>query len=137
MSKQLIHTDSRQFGHKLTIPFDGTIQLGSKGEATVSERAAKVLLTIPFWVDPEAKPATKKKAVAETDEEDAIESKLQFEEEDENSGFTGLDLENLKGLELSELLEIAEMAGVKVAKAMQTNKTALVAFLKSKLKSKI
>lgn len=132
MSKQLVHDDPKFFNQKLNVPIDGVIQLGPKGEVTVSDEAAKILLTIPKWFDP----AAVKKTV-ETAPKAKKESKLVLEEEPVNSGLGDFDLENLDKLELGELQEVAVAAQIEVPPVLKNNKKGLTTFLKKRLKEKL
>jgi hypothetical protein len=129
MSKQLIHSDPRFFNSSLSIPHDGVVKVGPKGEVTVSERAARVLLTIPHWEDPEKE--------EETEQESKTGGKLVFEPAAGDSGLSGFDFESLDGFDTAELLEVAAAADLKVPVPMRTNKKSLTTFLRNALKKKL
>jgi|SRR5579872_6687264 len=141
MSKTLILTDPRCHNKPMNVPVDGVIHIGPKGEVAVSEKAAKVLLTIDGWV--EATPENVKKVAkstkkgAENDDQTPDPGKVTVEESDDTSFLQSFDLAELDNLESEQLLELASIANLNVPGAMRTNKKSLITFLRNRLKEKL
>lgn len=152
MARKLKLEDKKFHNSELTIPIDGKIAVGPRGEAEVSEAAAKVLLTIPGWIDPEAAPAveeaakgskkgTKTKTEPENTEKPVEVDKTILAEELDKEALAAVlsevDLDSLKDLPIEALGEIATKAQIKNWEKFKANKSALATYIKNQLKLKV
>ena len=110
------------YGWRLTVPVDGTIQIGRNGEINVSEVCARHLLTLPEWL-----------AVGEGVKEDAAPAAETAEDQDKAI------IDQIRAMSLEEMLETAAEAEYPEDeyKKFKKNSKLMAAYLVKKYKAAV